>query len=185
MKERSQDTFLEEVYQVTPRVTKGTTRVASGAKQGARNPTYSCWESPPHSSSAVTTLIPPGSQLQGAPGQQSAVPGEPQEAALHGYIQMEQPADGPVGPGESPPILTSTLQPRAASLHPSGYFLIQPGAHSQQRTVGLGAGNEYQGWDSSPASQLALGLSSFGREVGSQERIWGGSRVRQGTAGER
>lgn len=140
LKERSQDAFLEEVYQVTPRVTKGTTRVATGARQGARNPTYGC-ESPPHSSSTVTTLIPPGSQLQGAPGQQSVVPGEPQEAAIHGYIPMEQPADGPVGPGESP-ILTATLQPRTVSLHSSGSFLIQPGAHSQ-RTVGLGAGDEY------------------------------------------
>lgn len=165
MKKRTQDAFLEEVYRVTPWVTKGTTRVASGAKQGARNPTYSC-ESPPHSSSTVTTLIPPGSQLQGAPSQQSAVPGEPQEAAIHGYIQMEQPADGPVGPGESSPILTTTLQPRTASLHSSGYFLIQPGAHSQQRMVGLGARNEYQGWDSSPSGQLALGPSSFRREVG-------------------
>lgn len=44
---------------------------------------------------------PAGSQLQGAPGQQSAVSGEPEEAAVHGHIPMEQPADGPVGPGES------------------------------------------------------------------------------------
>lgn len=44
----------------------------------------------------------PGSQLQGAPGQQSAVSGEPEEAAVHRHIPVEPPSDGRVGPGESP-----------------------------------------------------------------------------------
>lgn len=51
--------------------------------------------------SMLTTNVPPGSQLQGTPGQQGAVPGEPEKAAVHRHIALEQPADGPVGPGGS------------------------------------------------------------------------------------
>lgn len=61
----------------------------------------------------LTAPVRAGSQLHGAPGQQSAVSGKPEQAAVHGHIPMEQPAAGCVGPGESPMWPSLPLPPPA------------------------------------------------------------------------
>ena len=118
----------------------------------------------------LTTPIPPGSQLQGAPRQQSTVPGEPQEAAIHGYLPLEQPADGPVGPGESALGLCIPLRPSPASLHAHGYLFVQPHTQSAGNRAGVQpCASRYSGKRWGPKRGWGWG---------------GGDRGRQGTSGE-